>query len=174
MGCNYLGKQLGGWKFSWVEIFRVWIILCWNCPDENYPGWVFSRWELSGWELSWVGIFRVGIFRVVIFRVWVIEGGNFRRWEFSGWELSGGDHPGGNFPGGSFPSTINCFECLFTCPGKKFPFTEELFLYSNIECKYVKRRKSINILYLKKKLKKSDKMKLTLFNTVESNFVPEK
>ena len=37
-------------------------------------------------------------------------------------------------------SLIDCFECLFTCLGKKSLLTEELFLY-NIRCKYVKKRK---------------------------------
>ena len=84
MGCNYLGKQLTGWKFSWLEIFRVGIILGGNfprgnCPVVSYPRWEFSEWEFSRWELSWVGIFLggkfpggncpVGIIRVAIFRV---------------------------------------------------------------------------------------------------------
>ena len=63
-------------------------------------------------------------------------------------------------------SQIDCFECLFTCLGKKSLLTEELFLY-NIRCKYIKKRKNINILYLKI-LKKSDKMNLTRFNTLET------
>ena len=63
-------------------------------------------------------------------------------------------------------SEIDCFECLFTCVGKKSLLTEELFLY-NIRCKYVKKRRNINILYLKI-LKKSDKMNLTRFNTLET------
>ena len=35
-------------------------------------------------------------------------------------------------------SYISCFECLFTCPGKRFPLTEKLFLY-DIACKYSKK-----------------------------------
>ena len=69
-------------------------------------------------------------------------------------------------------SEVDCFEYRITCLGKKFLLTEELFLY-NIGCKYVKKRKNINILYLKM-LKKSDKMNLTRFNTVEKNIIPEK
>ena len=68
-------------------------------------------------------------------------------------------------------SLIDCFEFLFTCLGKKSLLTEELFLY-NIRCKYVKKGET-NILYLKI-LKKSYKINLTRFNTVESNIVPEK
>ena len=63
-------------------------------------------------------------------------------------------------------SLIDCFECLFTCLGKKSLLTEELFLY-NIRYKYVKKWKNKNILHLKI-LKMSDKMNLTHFNTVES------
>ena len=69
-------------------------------------------------------------------------------------------------------SQIDCFECLFACLGKKSLFTEELFLY-NHGCKYVKKRKNINIFYLKI-LKKNDKTNLTRFITVESNIVPER
>ena len=36
-------------------------------------------------------------------------------------------------------SQIDCFECLFTCLGKKSLLTEELLLY-NIRCKYVKKK----------------------------------
>ena len=35
-------------------------------------------------------------------------------------------------------SQINCFSCLLTCPGKKFPLTENLFSY-NIAYKYWKK-----------------------------------
>ena len=69
-------------------------------------------------------------------------------------------------------SEVDCFEYLITCLGKKFLLTEELFLY-NIGCKYVKKRKNINIFYLKI-LKKNDKTNLTRFITVESNIVPER
>ena len=50
--------------------------------------------------------------------------------------------------------------------------TEKLFLY-NIGCKYLKKKKNINILYLKI-LKKGDEINLTFFNIAESNIVPEK
>ena len=70
-----------GRGFSWVESFRVGIILGGYFPDGSNPGQLFSWWELSLWELSWVGIFlgvnfpswnyRVGIIGVAIFRVGV-------------------------------------------------------------------------------------------------------
>ena len=70
-----------GRGFSWVESFRVGIILVGYFPDGSNPGQLFSWWELSLWELSWVGIFlgvnfpswnyRVGIIGVAIFRVGV-------------------------------------------------------------------------------------------------------
>ena len=65
---------------------------------------------------------------------------------------------------------INCFECLFTCPGKRFPLTEKLYLY-NIACYTLKKKKHKYSVF--KNTKKSDKINLTLFNTVESNIMPE-
>ena len=68
-----------GWEFSWVEIFRVGIVLGGSFQDENFPGGShsgceFFEWELCGWELSLVAIFFGGSFPggiiwVAIFRV---------------------------------------------------------------------------------------------------------
>ena len=81
MGCNYLGKQLAGWKFSWVKIFQVGIILGGNFQGGNCPGGSCPGREFSEWELSWLGIFLrgnfpdgnflVGTIRVAIFWVGV-------------------------------------------------------------------------------------------------------
>ena len=70
-----------GWEFSWVEIFRVGIVLGGSFQDENFPGGShsgceFFEWELCGWELSLVAIFFGGSFPggiiwVAIFRVWI-------------------------------------------------------------------------------------------------------
>ena len=57
-------------------------------------------------------------------------------------------------------------------PGREFLVIEELFLFK-IGCKFIKKRGNVNILYLKI-LKKSDKMKFTLFSTIKSNIVPKK
>ena len=66
-------------------------------------------------------------------------------------------------------SWINCFECLFTCPGKIFPVTAYIntILHANTLLKREKHKYSVF-----KNTKKSDKMNLTPFNTVESN-IPE-
>ena len=78
--------QLFGKTISWVEIFRMRIILDGNfpggnCPSGSYPRLEYSGWEFSKWELSWMGIFfggsfpgencRVGIIWVAIFQVGV-------------------------------------------------------------------------------------------------------
>ena len=76
-----MGWKLPEWEFSWLEIFRVVIVLGGNFPDGNCPGGCYPGWELSVWELSWLGIFfgrsflggncSVGIIRVAICRVGV-------------------------------------------------------------------------------------------------------
>ena len=73
MGCNCPGWKLAGWEFSWVEIFRMGIVLGGNFPGEivqvgvfqggnflsgNFPGGSYPRSEFSS-----VGIFRVAILR---------------------------------------------------------------------------------------------------------------
>ena len=51
---------------------------------------------------------------------------------------------------------INCFECLFTCPGLKFLLTEEFF-YTMLDANtFLKNKNSVL-----KMLRKSDKMNLT-------------
>ena len=44
-------------------------------------------------------------------------------------------------------SWINCFEYLFTCPGKRFPLTEN-YIYRILHANTLKKGKT-NILYLK-------------------------
>ena len=40
-----------GWEFSWVEIFRVGIVLGGSFQDENFPGGSHSGCEFFEWEL---------------------------------------------------------------------------------------------------------------------------
>ena len=44
-------------------------------------------------------------------------------------------------------SWINCFECLFTCPGKIFPLTA--YINTILHANTLLKRENINILYLK-------------------------
>ena len=68
-------------------------------------------------------------------------------------------------------SLINYFECLFKYPGN-FRLQKNYF-YTILDANTLKKEKDKKENHLKI-LKKSDKMNLTLFNTVESNIVHEK
>ena len=66
-------------------------------------------------------------------------------------------------------SWINCFECLFACPGKRFPVTA--YINTILHANTLKREKHKYSVF--KNTKKNDKMNLTFFNTVESKIIPE-
>ena len=68
-------------------------------------------------------------------------------------------------------SSIDCFECLFNVSVKNICLQKNYF-HTILDGNKLKKEKT-NILYLRI-LKKSDKMNLIRFNTVESNIVREK